>query len=258
MFHITYSMWTIHFKLISIFFKKQLQDAQILLLCAPHNPTGRIWTDQEMMTMIQLCQKYQVKIISDEIHMDIQIGDRKHIPLLKYFHQYNELYTASSSSKTLNTPGLIGSYVIIPNDDVRDAFLNQTRKKDFLNSASIFGMHATMIGYTQCDDYIDQLNEYIRHNMQYVEDFIKKELPDFQFHQPDATYLAWIDIRHVPYTSDEVQDALVNIGGVAIMRGETYGENGNKYLRMNLGCPLSKIEEGLKRVKLAMDALYQK
>ncbi|WP_050637800.1 MalY/PatB family protein [Candidatus Stoquefichus sp. SB1] len=238
--------------------EKQLQDAQILLLCAPHNPTGRIWTDQEMMTMIQLCQKYQVKIISDEIHMDIQIGDRKHIPLLKYFHQYNELYTASSSSKTLNTPGLIGSYVIIPNDDVRDAFLNQTRKKDFLNSASIFGMHATMIGYTQCDDYIDQLNEYIRHNMQYVEDFIKRELPDFQFHQPDATYLAWIDIRHVPYTSDEVQDALVNIGGVAIMRGETYGENGNKYLRMNLGCPLSKIEEGLKRIKLAMDALYQK
>ena len=105
--------------------------------------------------------------------MDIQVQDKKHQPLLKYIGQYNELYTASSSSKTLNTPGLIGSYVIIPNEKIRDDFLGITRRRDFLNSASIFGMYATMIGYTQCDDYIDQLNEYIRGNMEFLEDFIK-------------------------------------------------------------------------------------
>lgn len=238
-------------------FEKQIQDCQILLLCSPHNPTGRIWSHEEMIRMIELCQKYQVKIISDEIHMDIQIKDKKHTPLLKYINKYDELYTASSSSKTLNTPGLIGSYVMIPNPQIRDAFLHHTRKKDFLNSVSIFGMYATMVGYTQCDDYIDQLNEYIKGNMELVEKFIQDNLPDFHFQRPEATYLAWIDARDVPFTSEQIQEALVDIGGVAIMKGETYGENGKKYLRMNLGCPRSKVQEGLDRMKKAMDALYQ-
>lgn len=239
-------------------FEQQAKESAILLLCSPHNPTGRVWTDEEMIKMIDICKKYQVKIISDEIHMDIQVKDVKHHPLMGYINKYDEIYTASSSSKTLNTPGLIGSYVIIPNDKIRDEFIGVTRRRDFLNSASILGMYATMIGYTQCDDYIDQLNEYIKGNMEMVENFIKNHLPDFKFQRPEATYLAWIDARKVPFTSDEIQDALVNVGGVAIMKGETYGENGTKYLRMNLGCPRSKIEEGLKRFKKAMDYLYNK
>ena len=124
-----------------------------------------------MDQIIKICKKYQVKIISDEIHMDIQLRDRKHIPLLSYIHEYDELYTAASSSKTFNTPGLIGSYLMIPNEEVREKFLMHTRRKDFVNSVSIFGMYATMIGYTQCDDYIDQLNDYIKENMKIVEEF---------------------------------------------------------------------------------------
>lgn len=239
-------------------FEKQARQCQILLLCSPHNPTGRIWSDEEMRKMIDICKKYHLKIISDEIHMDIQIQTKKHQPLLKYINLYEEMYTASSSSKTLNTPGLIGSYVMIPNEKIRDKFLGITRRRDFLNSASIFGMYATMIGYTRCDDYIEQLNEYIRGNMKLLEDFIEENLPDFHFHRPEATYLAWIDCRDVPFTSDEIQEALINIGGVAIMKGETYGSNGKKYLRMNLGCPRSKLQEGLQRFKKAMDALYRK
>ena len=246
------------FKIDFDVFEKQAQESTLLLLCAPHNPTGRIWSDEEMRRMIEICKKYQVKIISDEIHMDIRIKDAKHHPLMKYYGEYKDIFTASSSSKTLNTPGLIGSYVIIPDEKIRDEFLGVTRRRDFLNSASIFGMYATMIGYTECDDYIDQLNEYIRGNMELVENFIRDELKDFKFQRPEATYLAWIDARDVPFTSDEIQDELVNVGGVAIMKGEIYGENGAKYLRMNLGCPRSKIEEGLKRFKKAMDYLYNK
>lgn len=236
--------------------EEQLKDATIFLLCSPHNPTGRIWSKEELDKIIQLCKTYDVSIISDEIHADIQIGNRKHTTLLHYNDVYDNLYLASSCSKTLNVPGLIGSYVVIPNEGIRDSFLHQTRKKDFLNSVSIFGMYATMIGYTKCDDYIEQLNAYLRENMRYVETFIKEELPDFHFTMPDATYLAWIDARDVPFQADEIQDALVHVGKVAIMKGETYGENGNKYLRMNCGCPRSKLMEGLKRFKIAMDWLY--
>lgn len=237
-------------------FEEQVKECKLLLLCSPHNPTGRIWTKEEMDYIVTICKKYNVKIISDEIHMDIQLRDRKHIPLLSYINEYDELYTASSSSKTFNTPGLIGSYVIIPNENVRDAFLHQTRRKDFLNSVSIFGMYATMVGYRECDDYIEQLNEHIKENMKIVEDFISEELKDFRFVIPDGTYLAWIDARNVPYTAEEIQDALVNVGGIGIMKGEIYG--GEKYLRMNIGCPQSKLKEGLKRFKIAMDYLYNK
>ena len=239
-------------------FEKQVQECQLLLLCSPHNPTGRIWTKEEMDQIIKICKKYQVKIISDEIHMDIQIGARRHSPILKFLDQYDELYLASSCSKTLNVPGLIGSYVIIPSKEIRDGFLFQTRKKDFLNSVSILGMYATMVGYTQCDDYIDQMVEYLRDNMRYVETFLAKELPDFHFKAPDATYLAWIDGRDVPFTSEQIQEALVHVGKVAIMKGETYGTNGEKYLRLNCGCPRAKLEDGLQRFKKAMDWLYAK
>lgn len=159
--------------------EKQLRESRLLLLCSPHNPTGRIWTEEEMNHIIRLCKKYDVSIISDEIHMDIQIGNRKNIPLLKYRTLYKKLYTCGSSSKTFNTPGLIGSYALIPDEDVRNAFLYQTRKVDFLNSPSIFGMYATMIGYQNCDDYTEQLCKYVKKNMQYLKMRIDKDFRGF-------------------------------------------------------------------------------
>ena len=106
--------------------------------------------------MVSICKSHGTAIISDEIHMDMQLRGR-HTPILEYIGEYDRLFLVSSCSKTLNVPGLIGSYAVIPDATVRDEFLYQTRKRDFLNSASIFGMHATMAGYTECDDYVDQL-----------------------------------------------------------------------------------------------------
>lgn len=235
-----------------------LKDAQILLLCNPHNPTGRCWTFEEMKRIICLCKQYHVKIISDEIHMDIQIGERSYIPILSFIDLYGELYTASSSSKTLNTPGLVGSYVLIPNETIKDKFLIQTRQKDFLNSVSIFGMYATMVGYTECDDYIEQLNEYVKNNMLFLSEFIKKEMPYLNFVQPESTYLAWIDASNLPFEMKEIQKALIEVGGIALMDGAIYGESRYKYLRMNVGCPKIKLEDGLKRMKKALDSLYER
>ena len=105
------------------------------------------------------------------------------------------------------------------------------------------------------EDLSNRINN-LKYNFCNVEEFIKEELPDFKFKTPDGTYLAWIDARDVPYTAEEIQDALVNVGGIGIMKGEIYG--GPKYLRMNIGCPQSKLKEGLRRFKIAMDALYSK
>ncbi|QLY81398.1 MalY/PatB family protein [Clostridium intestinale] len=238
-------------------FDRKIRECKIMLLCSPHNPTGRVWTNEEIEHIIKSCKKYGVKIISDEIHMDIILEKNKHIPILKYIKEYTQLYLVSSASKTLNTPGLIGSYGIIPSEEIREKFLLQTRKKDFLNSVSIFGMYATMVGYRECDDYIDQLVEYIKENTVIVDEFIKKELPQLKYKPAEGTYLAWIDGRELPFTKEEIQYALVNEGKVGIMPGETYGDNGAKYLRLNCGCPKEKLIEGLWRLKKGIEYLYR-
>lgn len=236
---------------------RDLARSRVLLLCSPHNPVGRVWTREELARIVELCREHRVKIIADEIHMDLELAEeRRQIPALSFYDEYHEIYLASSCSKTLNTPGLIGSYVLIPDPDVRDQFLYQTRNRDLLNSASLMGLYAHMVGYTECDDYIDQLRAYLRGNHELVKAFIDANLPDMSFEVPDATCLSWIDTRRVPFTSQQIQDALVHVGHVGIMPGETYGEDGLGYLRMCIGCPRSKVEEGLKRLKASMDALY--
>ncbi|MDQ0360888.1 MalY/PatB family protein [Breznakia pachnodae] len=234
--------------------ENEIKECDIFLLCSPHNPTGRVWTVKELTKIIELCKQYNVKIISDEIHMDMVFQNHTHTPIMKFYKEYKELYLVSSSSKTFNTPGLIGSYACIPDEAVREKFLQQTRRKDFLNSASIFGMHALMVGYQECDDYVDEMKTYIYKNMCFVKDYIDQNLPGFEFEIPDGTYLAWIDISKLEFSDEEVQEAFIKVGKVAIMSGKTYGKAG--YLRLNCGCPKSKLEEGMHRVKIAMDSLH--
>ncbi len=236
-------------------FENLVKECRIFLLCSPHNPTGRVWTTAEMDRMVELCRKHQVAIISDEIHSDVILTDRKHCPILKYGNQYDRLYLVSSASKTFNTPGLIGSYCVLPDEGVRNPFISRMRNRDFLNSVSLMGMHAIMTGYGECMDYADQLCTYIRGNMLELSIFVEKELADtgVEFRIPEATYLAWIDMSRVGADSSAIQNALVHVGKVGIMPGKAYGDE--NYLRMNLGCPRGKLMEGLERMKRALDKL---
>lgn len=225
---------------------------EAFLLCSPHNPCGRIWSEEEILKIIDICKKHDMYLITDEIHMDIALGDIKHHPALCHIDNYPKIVTCSSSSKTFNTPALIGSYLIIPDKQLRDDFENVIRRVDFLNSASLLGMQSTITAYNECDDYVDEMCEYVLGNMQYIKDFLEDLDCGFKLRIPEGTYLAWIDYRQSGFTSDELQNALVNVGDVAIMKGETYGNEGLGYLRMCVGCPRSKVEEGMKRLKKAV------
>ncbi len=236
-------------------FESLVKECRIFLLCSPHNPTGRVWTAEEMDRMVELCRKHGVLIISDEIHSDVILTDRNHCSILKYKDQYDQIYLVSSASKTFNTPGLMGSYCVLPDERVRNEFISRMRNRDFLNSVSLMGMHAMMTGYGECMDYADQLCTYIRGNMQELSGFAERELADIgvRFHMPEATYLAWIDMSGVGADSSAIQNALVHEGKVGIMPGKAYGDE--NYLRMNLGCPREKLTEGLERMKRALEKL---
>jgi cysteine-S-conjugate beta-lyase len=229
--------------------------AKVLLLCNPHNPTGRVWTKQELTRIVELCTTYDVKIISDDIHMDITYPGQKYIPITSVADDFQNIYICTSASKTFNTPGLGGSYLLIPNDETRESFMKLLKYRDGLSSANIFGEISVIEGYRQGDQWVDGLCSYLYNNMKLMKEFIDQELPSIQFDIPESTYLAWMDCTQLGKTNLEIQQALVEVGKVGIMSGEVYGEDRGVFLRMNVGCPQSKVIEGLERLKRSIRSL---
>lgn len=231
------------------------EKAKVLLICSPHNPTGRVWTRVELEKIVALCNEHDVYIISDDIHMDIIYEGNNHIPITDIMMDTSKVCICTSASKTFNIPGLGGSYLLIPDERIREQFLRALKNKDGLSSASIFSIVATMTAYNDCEEWVDELVGYLHINLQTIQAFLAEHLPDLHLTIPDSTYLAWIDVSQLPYSSEQLQAALVQHGKVAIMAGDTYGEGGRHFIRMNVGCPRSKVVEGLHRLKKAIEYL---
>lgn len=235
--------------------KIALPETRVFLLCSPHNPTGRVWTYEEIKKIVQLCKQHNVFLISDEIHMDVRRPGKQHYPVLLFEQDYDRMALCSSASKTFNTPGLGGSYLLLPNENIRDDFTVLLKNRDGLSSASIFGIVSLMAAYEEGSEWLKQLNLYIDENFYHIKEFFQKEYPEVQFTVPESTYLAWIDISGLPYSMEDLQEALVKVGRVAIMNGEIYGGNGKQFLRLNAGCSREKLKAGLERFKKAVESL---
>lgn len=227
----------------------------ILLLCSPHNPTGRVWSAQELRKIVALCEQYQVFLISDEIHMDILRKEAIHQPILNFSNQ--KIALVSSGSKTFNFPGLVFSYAILPDEQLRAQFQLALKNQDGLSSASILGMLATMTAYNACEYWVDELNNYLDESIAIVTDFLQQNIPEIKIVPTEATYLMWLDISELGVEITELQRVLIDIGKVAIMDGSVYGGNGQSFLRLNIGCPKEKIYDGLERVKKSIQYLKQ-
>ena len=223
---------------------------KVLLLCSPHNPTGRVWQKDELQRMIELAKTHDVFIISDEIHMDIVRKGQRHQPIIDLLQKNVALVT--SGSKTFNFPGLIYSYGIIPDSKLRDRFLTQLKEADGLSSTSIFGMTATIAAYDNESKWVDQLNDYLDDNIAYVIAYFQEYHPELVVTKSEATYLMWIDCTALDLTMVELQQRMIRKGKVAIMSGEIYGKVGRNFLRLNIGCSREKLIDGLKRFTLSL------
>ena len=160
-------------------FELKCREAKIFLLCSPHNPTGKVWTEEELKRMIEICKKYNVFIISDEIHMDI-IYNGKHQPILSQAGDYIEnIVLCTSASKTFNIPALCGSYLFITNQKDKDEFLRILKNRDALSSPSILAVIATITAYNECGYWVDELVKYTESNIKYVKEYLEKN--NFKF-----------------------------------------------------------------------------
>ncbi|MBL5010039.1 aminotransferase [Enterococcus lactis] len=225
---------------------------KVLLLCSPHNPTGRVWKQWELEKIVALCRQYSIFLLSDEIHMDILGRGQRHIPITRF--NYEQVAIVTSGTKTFNFPGLTFAYALIPNLGLREHFQRKLKNADGLSSTNIFGMLATMSAYRYCSHWVDELNHYLESNQRYVKTFIQEKLPDVKVVDLEATYLMWLDISKAVSDIPLLREKLISVGKVAIMDGSIYGGNGHQFLRLNIGCPKSKLVDGLDRMLKSFEA----
>ncbi|RTY60263.1 pyridoxal phosphate-dependent aminotransferase [Pantoea sp. YU22] len=225
---------------------------KLMLLCSPHNPTGKVWTREELTQMAALCERYQVRVISDEIHMDMVWGDVVHLPWSEVARSDWALFT--SASKSFNIPALTGAWGIISDQQDRQAFMQQM-KADGLSSPAVFAVAAHIAAYREGAPWLDALRACLQSNLQHVAQRLNAAFPVLDWQPPQATYLAWLDLNPLGIDEAALQQQLIQQQKVAMMPGSTYGEASRGFLRLNAGCPRSKLDEGLSRLIAALQAL---
>jgi cystathionine beta-lyase len=223
---------------------------KVMLLCSPHNPTGKVWTLEELQQMAALCERHGVRVISDEIHMDMVMGSQPHTPWAKVARSDWALFT--SASKSFNIPALTGAWGIIPRQCDRAAWFQALKNSDGLSSPAVLAVAAHIAAYREGATWLDALRTYLQSNLTCVAERLNGAFPPLNWRLPQATYLAWIDLNPLGIDEDALQQTLIHQQKVAIMPGSTYGAASRGFLRLNVGCPRSKVEDGVSRLIAAL------
>ena len=232
--------------------KLSCEDVTLFILCNPHNPVGRVWKKDELEKMGELCRKYNVRILADEIWRDLIMPGHKHIPMASLSKEIENItITLFSPTKSFNLAGLQASFATFPRAEERKEFDDILGKMDVKRN-NPFSLVAFEAAYEKCENWLEQLIEHIDGNMQYVIEFINEKLPMIKTSKPEGTYLMWLDFNGVGIPQDKIQDFLINEAKVAMNDGATFGENGKGFFRMNVACPRYMVEEAMEKIEKAI------
>jgi len=232
-------------------FEKKVKTCKLFILCNPHNPGGRVWSKEELEKLAAICLKYQVLMISDEIHADLTLPSYKHISLASLSEEIAmNTVTFSSASKTFNMAGLASAYAIIPNPQVRQKFLDKTVGY-MLTDGNIFAFQTTVAAYEQGEEWLNQLLAYVQGNIDFLTQYIDQYLPKVKYIVPQASYLVFLDFRALGLSQKELVSFCTNKAHLALVDGSVFGEEGKGFMRINLASPRSIIEKALEQLKEA-------
>ena len=221
----------------------------------PHNPTMRSFTREELVRIGELCLKYRVIVISDEIHCDLTYKNYKHIPFASISEDFAQnCMVLINPSKTFNIAGFRTGAAIIPNKQLRDniQIIIQNNKN---YGRTIFGMLSFITAYTECDYYADELMEYLEVNKDYVVSFIKERIPRIKLAEPEATYLLWLDCRELNMSQKELKEFFFDKAKLGLNDGSTFGVEGTGFMRINIACPKVTVVEAMNRLEKAVNEL---
>jgi cystathionine beta-lyase len=226
-------------------FRKKAEDEKVTLtiFCSPHNPTGKIWTDDELKQFGEICLENNVMIISDEIHCDLLRTGKSFSPLAKLFPDSDQIITCMAPSKTFNMAGFMIANIIIPNDDLRNLW-----KSEQLPINNPLSIAAAQAAYSDGHEWLSELKQYLDGNFEFLKNYLNINLPKAIFKISDATYLAWVNVGAYFSSEENLTLFFANKAGVLLEGDTMFVANGTGHIRLNLACPRVRLEEGLQRI----------
>ena len=222
--------------------------ASLMLLCSPHNPVSRAWTRQELSDLLALLKRYDVPLVADEIHADFVYSPQQFVPALTV--EQENVVSLCAPSKTFNLAGLQQASCLCVDEQVRKALQAQIEATG-VRSGNLFALEATRAAYNEGDPWLDGLMDYLDGNRQRLAELVWELLPKAVLTPLEATYLGWLDLRAYGYTCKELEECTI-AAGVQFTGGTFFGEAGEGFLRVNIGCPRAHIEEGIRRLAKAL------
>lgn len=223
---------------------------KVLVFCSPHNPAGRVWTEEEIRKVVDICKKYDKWIICDEIHCDLLRCGLTFHPILKVAPDYaDRIAVCTAPSKTFNLAGMKTSNIVIHNKELQAAWKELIGGKLSMNGAGTLGLTAMIAAYNEGEEWLEQLKEYLDGNFAYIDAFLKAHLPKAHMVPSEGTYLAWIDFNgYVNGDAERLEEIMQKKAKVALDEGYIFGDAGRGFERINIATPRSVVEDCMNRI----------
>lgn len=229
---------------------------KVLILCSPHNPVGRVWSEEELKRVVEICKKHDVWIVADEIHSDLIRKEVKHTPLQLLCSDYKDkIVTCVAPSKSFNLAGMQLSNIIINNAELRKRYKHEIVATGGVSSPNPFAIVSAIAAYNESEDWLDELNDYLDKNVEFIKEFLLNNIPKAKLIYPEGTYLVWIDLNAFGLNEIDLEDLMFKKANVLLDEGYIFGKEGIGFERINAACPRSILKECLERIKKALDSL---
>ena len=235
-------------------FEKKITEEKVklFLLCSPHNPVGRVWSEKELRKMGDICQKHSVLVVSDEIHSDFVWQDNEHKIFASLSPEYAEMtVTCTAPSKSFNLAGLQISNILISNDALRRKFRHEINAAGY-SQVNAFGLAACQAAYESGEEWLKEAKAYIWDNYLFLKEYFAQNMPQIQIGDLEGTYLVWMDFRSLGMTEAEREDLIVNKANLWLDSGAMFGVDGEGFERINIACPRKTLEKALSQLKEAL------
>ena len=231
---------------------------KLLILSNPHNPAGIVWSRETLTRLADFCHSHGIIVISDEIHCDMALFGNRHIPFASVSEKAAQCsITFGAPSKTFNIAGIVSSYAIVPNEELREKFFKWLEASE-MSAAHIFAPIATMAAFKHGESWRQQMLRYLECNIRFIEEYCSHNIPQIRPLRPQASFLIWLDCRNLKLTHEELVDLFVNKAGLALNDGEMFNPGGEGFMRMNIGTSRDVLKEAMDRLSDAISTIQKK
>ncbi|NLP34439.1 MAG: pyridoxal phosphate-dependent aminotransferase [Clostridiales bacterium] len=225
---------------------------KLFILCSPHNPVGRVWREEELTRLGDICMKYQVKVISDEIHGDFTYPENVHTVFASIKKEFlNNSVICTAPSKTFNLAGLQVSNLFVANEEMRQRICDEIERSGY-SQLNTMGLIACQAAYEKGMFWLEELKTYLKGNLDFIRSFLLENIPQIKLVEPEGTYLVWLDFRDLNLNEKELENLIINKAKLWLDSGTMFGEEGSGFQRVNIACPRATLEKAFQQLASAI------